>query len=493
MKYISAQQLLEAIRQVAAFRNAANRQAAQHVLPFLSLRRKGVNTAEFTLYSEQDDYEFFDQHVRVSNTDDYPYFDPVACQMRIASHPHSNVATTRKGTFFRTWHAGAMSTDDDRTERWRLSQDYREIIRKKLTKAGQFTKIPAIPLAAILLRREPLPDDADLSDFGPRFRSHFGLSVADYDELFEGKTIPSGDFGLEPLADAAVVTAIAESGVLVSPAAAPAVFQELAIGMGDTILQEVRTLFHDGYAAVIFVGPPGTGKSWYAVQVALALADGDGARIRKIQFHKSFQYEQFVEGFVPNDTGTGFQLRKRMMLEVMDAADADRDGTYVVVIDELSRSDPGRVFGELLTYMEPSRRDETFLLASGTSVMVPPNVVFIGTMNSRDKGVSEIDDAFDRRVAKLEFAADPVALEKMLASNQVAEQLRRRVVAFLRWINKDKYPLGHTFFFAVRDEDGLRRLWRTQLRFLFEKAFRYDEDAMREIHEKFIEITGVDV
>ena len=190
--------------------------------------------------------------------------------------------------------------------------------------------------------------------------------------------------------------------------AAEVVFQELTIGVDDRTLADVRTLlFADGYAAVIFVGPPGTGKGWYAVQVALALADGDSARIRKIQFHKSFQYEQFVEGFVPNDAGTGFELRKQVMLEVMDAADADRTGTYVVVIDELSRSDPGRVFGELLTYMEPSRRDEAFLLASGRSVAVPANVVFIGTMNSRDKGVSEVDDAFDRRVAKTGIRSRP--------------------------------------------------------------------------------------
>ena len=66
-------------------------------------------------------------------------------------------------------------------------------------------------------------------------------------------------------------------------------------------------------------------------------------------------------------------------------------------------------------------------------------------------------------------------------------------MAFLRWINKEKYPLGHTFFFSVKDAEGLRRLWRTQLRFVFEKAFRYDADAMREIRDKFSEITGLDV
>jgi 5-methylcytosine-specific restriction endonuclease McrBC GTP-binding regulatory subunit McrB len=56
--------------------------------------------------------------------------------------------------------------------------------------------------------------------------------------------------------------------------------------------------------------------------------------------------------------------------------------------------------------MEPSRRDEAFMLASGTEVSVPSNVVFLATMNSRDKSVAEIDDAFDRRMAKIEMNPD---------------------------------------------------------------------------------------
>jgi 5-methylcytosine-specific restriction protein B len=70
----------------------------------------------------------------------------------------------------------------------------------------------------------------------------------------------------------------------------------------------------------VFVGPPGTSKSWYAVQVALALADGDATRVKKVQFHRSFQYEHFVEGFVPNSEATGFELRPQLMLNVMKEA-----------------------------------------------------------------------------------------------------------------------------------------------------------------------------
>jgi 5-methylcytosine-specific restriction protein B len=289
-----------------------------------------------------------------------------------------------------------------------------------------------------------------------------------------------------------ILQAIEDSGVVAETREARTSFQELTILDDDPTLQRVRQLIDDGYAGVIFVGPPGTGKSWYANQIALALADGDSSRVRKIQFHRSFQYEQFVEGFVPNDAGTGFELKPQIMLRVMKDADDNPGTTYVVLIDELSRSDPGRVFGELLTYMEPTRRDEAFLLASGHEVTVPPDLVFLATMNSRDKNVAEIDDAFDRRLAKIEFPPSVDVLERFLGDNGVPDEFRRRIVGFFRWVQA-KYPIGHTFFRTVKDEEGLRRLWETQLRFTFEKQYKYEPETMEEIRAKFTEITGVTV
>ncbi|MGE3779433.1 MAG: McrB family protein, partial [Pirellulaceae bacterium] len=394
MKYVSKAQLVESLRQLAAFRGAVNKQSAQHILPFLALRWRKVET-NFVPFGEHDDFAFFDEFARL-NDSDFPYFDPFAGQMRIRTHPHSNVATARKGTFFRSWHAGEQDVESG-TERWRLTVDYLNIIKKKvLTKGGRLTKVPAVPLGMFLLRARAFPDTAAAEDVGRALRDTFNLTEDEYTELFEEATRPSGDFAGAQLSADEVLQAIGESGVVTETREPRSTFQELTIRPDDAVVGKVRQLLDDGYAGVIFVGPPGTSKSWYAIQVALALADGEQGRVRKIQFHRSFQYEQFVEGFVPNEDGTGFELRGQLMLKVMEDADVDRAATFVVLIDELSRSDPGRVFGELLTYMEPTRRDEPFLLASGREAVVPPNVVFIATMNSRDKNVSEIDDAFDR-------------------------------------------------------------------------------------------------
>lgn len=491
MKYISRPQLLDALRHLALFGRRAPKQSVKHILAFLALRRKGVNTSGMTRFGERDDFTFFDDFMKVAEGD-WPYFDPIALMMRGPGHPHSNVATARKGTFFRTWHAAESEVDADGAEQWRLAPDYLSIIKKKtLTKSGVQGRVPAAPIGTFLFRRTAFPDNATMEDVAGSVQSGFNLTDEEYGELFEDDTKPQGEFGDAPLTPEDVLATIRESGVVAATRETRSDFQDLTIPSDDPTLTRVKQLINeDQYAGVVFVGPPGTSKSWFAVQVALALADGDKSRVRKIQFHRSFQYEHFVEGFVPNDDGTGFELRDQLMLNLIEDAEGDRGSTYVVLIDELSRSDPGRVFGELLTYMEPSRRDETFLLASGRETSLPPNVVFIATMNSRDKSVLEIDDAFDRRMAKIEFPPESATLERFLSDNGVPDDLKRRIVAFFNWVQPN-YPIGHTFFRNVRDLDGLRRLWETQLRFVFEKQFKYEKATLAEIRQKFIDITGI--
>ena len=239
------------------------------------------------------------------------------------------------------------------------------------------------------------------------------------------------------------------------------------------------------YGGIIFVGPPGTSKSWSAARLAVALVDGDRSRVRFVQFHPSFQYEDFVEGFVPRKSG-GFKLVSKHFLDLCDIARDGSDLPAVLVIDELSRGDPGRVFGEALTYIEKSKRGLKFNLASGREIDVPDGLVVLATMNPLDRGVDEVDAALDRRFAKIAMEPDDVLLANFLGDAGMDGALLQRILRFFREVNSmaNSNPfasLGHTYFIGVKDEDGLRRVWEHQLRFHFDKAFRIDAEGRERV------------
>ena len=130
---------------------------------------------------------------------------------------------------------------------------------------------------------------------------------------------------------------------------------ESELGEDDEVLSAVRRAHEMGYAGVILSGPPGTGKTWYAQQIGVALS-GSWDAIRSVQFHPSYQYEDFVFGYAPKEEG-GFELRPKEFTRTCRDAAANPDTLHILIIDEISRSDVVRVFGEALTYIETDKRE----------------------------------------------------------------------------------------------------------------------------------------
>jgi 5-methylcytosine-specific restriction enzyme B len=160
---------------------------------------------------------------------------------------------------------------------------------------------------------------------------------------------------------------------------------------------------------LILQGPPGTGKTWLAKRLAYTLLGSRDrkvtrARLRIVQFHPSLSYEDFVRGWRPGSQGT-LALMDGIFLETVQAAAAEPDRPFVLIIEEINRGNPAQIFGELLTLLEDTKRnpDDAIELAYRHSdserVFVPPNLHVLGTMNVADRSLALVDLALRRRFA----------------------------------------------------------------------------------------------
>jgi MoxR-like ATPase len=260
----------------------------------------------------------------------------------------------------------------------------------------------------------------------------------------------------------------------------------------DSALTEVKNLIAAGSPGVLFSGPPGTSKTWYARQVAITLVDGDPERVVFVQFHPSMAYDDFVEGYVPvlGKHGASFEVKRKTLLLLCEKARAVRPKPCVLVIDELNRGDTSRIFGELLTYMERDYRDTPFTTAySGRWTTIPRNLFIIGTFNPYDKSVVDLDDAMDRRFDRISFDPSFQILKAHLEKKAVDPVLISALLQYFGDLNKvSRHGLGHTLFFDVHDNDSLRRLWTRRLRFILEKAFRFEPEAMKVAKEGYAKL-----
>ena len=178
-------------------------------------------------------------------------------------------------------------------------------------------------------------------------------------------------------------------------------------------LRKIETLL-DEKRQVIFQGPPGTGKTFVARALADCLAGAD-ERVRLVQFHPSYSYEDFVQGFRPTLRAgqPGFELRNGPLVDAAERAKAEPGEKHFLVIDEINRGNLAKVFGELYFLLE-YRDAELRLLYSDVPFVLPKNLFIIGTMNTADRSIALVDLALRRRFHFVEFHPDRPPVQGLL-------------------------------------------------------------------------------
>lgn len=147
---------------------------------------------------------------------------------------------------------------------------------------------------------------------------------------------------------------------------------------------------------IIFHGPPGSGKTYVATELAPVLA-GSEERVQLVQFHASYAYEDFVEGYRPDPSGS-FRLVDGPLKELAARARSAPEQRHILIIDELNRANLSKVLGELLFLLE--YRDRPIRLQySQERFTLPENLLIIATMNTADRSIALIDAALRRRFA----------------------------------------------------------------------------------------------
>ena len=205
---------------------------------------------------------------------------------------------------------------------------------------------------------------------------------------------------------------------------------------------------------LILKGAPGVGKTYAAKRLAYSImGERNTERVKFVQFHQSYSYEDFVMGYRPNDSG-GFVLRPGVFYQFCKKAELDPDHDYYFIIDEINRGNLSKVFGEVFVLIEADLREEEVRLAYREEMFsVPKNLYIIGMLNTADRSLSMIDYALRRRFSFVEI--EP-ALDKLIKALNIDPKSKLgKLLEEVKNLNDDikddpslgsGFRIGHSYF-----------------------------------------------
>jgi 5-methylcytosine-specific restriction protein B len=268
-------------------------------------------------------------------------------------------------------------------------------------------------------------------------------------------------------------------------------FTPITPGFADDLLMDQAELSKIAdllweYRQVIFYGPPGTGKTYLASKLARHLTD-DGA-VKLVQFHPSYTYEDFFEGYrpAPGDGGSlTFTLRAGPFRDFAEVATANPSTAYILIIDEINRANLAKVFGELYFLLEYRDQSISLQYSPGNEFTLPENLFLIGTMNTADRSIARIDTAMRRRFKFVELDPRIPPVQGLLRRWLEEHELPLDAALLLDELNSridDADPdaaIGPSYLMDERiyqRDDGLERVWQYSIMPLLEDLFYGQRD-----------------
>ena len=196
-------------------------------------------------------------------------------------------------------------------------------------------------------------------------------------------------------------------------------------------------------------------------------------RVKFLTFHQSYSYEDFIEGFRPNEEGK-IELQDGIFKKICKEASENKDNKYYLIIDEINRGNISKIFGELITLIEEDKRDnyEVILPYSKKPFKIPSNIFIIGTLNSTDKSIATIDIALRRRFTFIKMLPNPKL------ANPKAKKLMEKLNEFIKNNLSEDYQIGHSYF--MRDDLDLEFVIEYKIKPLIEEYFYGDDEKIEE-------------
>jgi 5-methylcytosine-specific restriction enzyme B len=303
--------------------------------------------------------------------------------------------------------------------------------------------------------------------------------------------------------DAATVARLAglasPSVVSVPPAAVPPVGEALArrLFVPHPWLQEILDLLNEK-KQLVFYGPPGTGKTFVAQALGEHIEEV-GGEYDVVQFHPSYSYEDFFEGFRPRQAegadGLSFDLTSGPLKRIAEEARANPSRPYLLVIDEINRGNIAKIFGELYFLLEYRNRAIKLQYSPDASFSLPPNLYFVGTMNTADRSIALVDSALRRRFYFIPFLPRNAPIRDVLRLWLEHRKLGDEPARLLDALNAalesapgigDEFAIGPSYF-MVDESSGdprLEHVWRFAIMPLLEERF-YGAKRAAELEREF--------